>query len=118
MRKVTVNQAVKQCTGYHRVRLALTPFSVILVCLDNEGLVEESFKLADRCSAHISTHERMEWADKVLAAFLKIKIRYEAQQVVKVGVRYVACDADTVPHHRFNNFNDAFNFIVNGGLTK
>lgn len=72
MRKVTVNQAVKQCTGCHRVRLAFTPCSVYLVCLDNEGLVVNSFRLADRCSSFVPTSERREWADKVLAAYLKI----------------------------------------------
>lgn len=39
-------------------------------------------------------------------------------QIVKVGVRYVVCDADTVPRHSFNNFKDAFNFITTGGLNK
>lgn len=69
MRKVTINHAVKQSIGQHKVRLAFTPCSVYLVGLDNEGLVVNSFRLADRCSAFISDRERREWADKVLAAY-------------------------------------------------
>ena len=136
MRKVTVNHAVKRSIGQHKVRLAFTPCSVYLVCIDNEGLAVNSFRLADRCSSFISDRERQEWADKVLAAYLKFKIRYKSEQVgvhtwrvarvhddkrvghiVKVGVLYVVCD-EAIPRHRFKTFNDAFNFIVNGGLTK
>lgn len=69
MRKVTVNHAVKQSIGQHKVRLAFTPCSVYLMCLDNEGLVVNSFKLAERCSSFVPTSERREWADKVLAAY-------------------------------------------------
>lgn len=106
MRKVTVNHAVKQSLKYRNVRLQLTPFSVYLTCHNDWELPVNSFKLADRCSSYVSKQERQEWADKVLAAYLKIKIRYEAQrigvnswrvarvhddkrvgQIVKVGVR-------------------------------
>lgn len=137
MRKVTVNHAVKQSFKYRRVRLQFTPFSVYLSCHNDLGLIVNTFKLADRCSSYVSKQERLEWADKVLAAYLKFKISYKSEQVglhtwrvarvhddkrvgqiVKVGVRYVALDVNTVPRHRFNNFKDAFNFIINGGMTK
>ena len=137
MRKVTVNHAVKQSFKYRNVRLQFTPFSVYLSCHNDWGLTVNTFKLADRCSSFVPTSERRKWADKVLAAYLKFKIRYKSEQVgvhtwrvarvhddkrvgqiVKVGFKYVVCDAGTVPRHRFNNFKDAFNFIVNGGLNK
>ena len=72
MRKVTVSQAVKQSLKYRNVRLQFTPFSVYLSCRSDWWLTVNIFKLADRCSSHVSDRERQEWADKVLAAYLKI----------------------------------------------
>lgn len=137
MRKVTVSQAVKQSIGQHKVRLAFTPCSVYLVCLDNEGLVVNSFRLADRCSSYVSKKERREWADKVLAAYLKFKIRYELEWVgvnswrvarvhdgkriggiCKDGTWYICYHDEAIPRHRFRTLKEAFNFIVDGGLTK
>lgn len=137
MRKVTVSHAVKQSFKYNRVSLQFTPFNVYLTCHNSWGMIVNTFKLADRCSSYVPKQERQKWADKVLAAYLKFKIRYKSEkvglhtwrvarvhddkrvgQIIKVGVRYVVCDANTIPRHRFNNFNDAFNFIVNGGMTK
>ena len=137
MRKVTVNHAVKQSFKYRNVRLQFTPFSVYMSCHNDWGLTVNTFKLADRCSSYVSKQDRQKWADKVLAAYLKFKISYKSEQVglhtwcvarvhddkrvgqsVKAVARYVALDVNTVPRHRFNNFKDAFNFIINGGLTE
>lgn len=137
MRKVTINHAVKQSFKYSRVSLQFTPFNVYLTCHNSWGMIVNTFKLAERCSSFVPISERREWADKVLAAYLKFKIRYEVQQVgvnswrvarvhddkrigtiCKVAVWYICYHDEAIPRHRFRKFDDAFNFIVNGGLTK
>lgn len=72
MCKVTVSHAVKQSFKYRTVRLQFTPFSVYLSCHNDMGLTVNTFKLADRCSSYVQKQERQKWADKVLAAYLKI----------------------------------------------
>lgn len=137
MRKVTVSHAVKQSLKYRNVRLQFTPFNVYLTCHNDWGLIVNTFKLANRCSSFVSRKERQEWADKVIAAYLKFKISYEAQNVglntwrvarvhddkrigtiCKVAAWYICYHDETIPRHRFRTFNEAFKFIVNGGLTK
>ena len=72
MRKVTVSHAVKQSLKYKRVSLQFTPFNVYMTCHNSWGMIVDTFKLADRCSSFVPTSERQKWADKVLAAYLKI----------------------------------------------
>lgn len=81
MRKVTVNHAVKHCTGYHRVSLQLSPLNVYLTCHNSWGLIVQTFRLASRNGTIPTRRERLEWADKVLAAFINHKERYESDQV-------------------------------------
>lgn len=73
MRKTSIKHAVKQSLKYHSVSLQLSPLNVYLTCHNSWGLIVQTFKLASRNGTIPTRRERLEWAEKILAAYINLK---------------------------------------------